>query len=184
MAETVRYVGDPFVDAGVAVLEHRLAKDHSQFDHDDLRAQASWLVEEYSKKIWSGYLTVHFPNSGWCNPTMSTANKKHFRVLVLSGFDLPAIGRPCCYCARPARSLADRSKIPLLTGAGNMSSGPGGIPGLPVCCYCLYAVQFYPLATLKVEGRPLFWWSADARWLFLLSGTFMEQGVWWGCPGC
>jgi CRISPR-associated protein Cst1 len=174
MSDTVRYVGDPFVDAGVAVLEHRVEKPHAHFTNADLVAQAVWLTEVYSQKLWAGYLTVHFPNSGWCNATMSSENKLAFRRNVLSGFELSVLDRPCSYCSRPAQKLADRSLIPLLTGATTMVAGPGGVPGLPVCGYCLYAIQFYPLATLKVEGKPLFWWSADPRWLYCLTEEFLS----------
>jgi CRISPR-associated protein Cst1 len=173
MSDTVRYVGDPYVDAGIAVLEHRLEKEHAEFCLTDLSAQAEWLTAEYSRKVWAGYLTVHFPNSGWCNPTMAEENKAAFRQAVLCGFDLPPLDRPCAYCGRSAQELADGSKIPMLTGATSMTSGPGGAPGLPVCGYCLYAIQFYPLATLKVEGKPLFWWTSDSQWQYLLTGEFM-----------
>jgi CRISPR-associated protein Cst1 len=174
MSATVRYVGDPFVDSGVAVLENRINKPHTEFSDAELISQAEWLVDQYSRKIWTGYLTVHFPNSGWCNATMSAENKAVFRNSVLHGFGLPLLDRACAYCGRPAQDLADRSKIPLLTGAVSMVAGPGGAPGLPVCGYCVYAVQFYPLAALKVEGKPLFWWTSESQWLFYLTGEFMQ----------
>jgi len=44
-----------------------------------------------------------------------------------------------------------------------------------VCGYCVYAIQFYPLATLKVDGRPLFWWASDPRWTWLLNRQFLES---------
>ncbi|HXM44060.1 MAG TPA: hypothetical protein VN924_22685 [Bryobacteraceae bacterium] len=170
---SVRYVGDPFVDAGVAVLEHRIGKPHTEFTAEDLSLQASWLESEYARKIWSGYLTLHFPNSGWCNPTMSADKKAAFRNEALRGFSRPTIGRACAYCGRPAQALANRSQIPLLTSEASMVAGPGGTPGQPVCARCRYAIQFYPLATLKVNGKPLFWWSADTGWLFYLTQEFL-----------
>ena len=53
-----------------------------------------------------------------------------------------------------------------------MMMGPGGEPGLPVCAACLFAIQFYPLATLKVSGRPLFWWTPQHEWMFELARAF------------
>jgi len=48
-------------------------------------------------------------------------------------------------------------------------------PGLPVCGYCLMAIQFYPLGTLKVEGKPLFWWSTDHNWTrSLVSDSYLK----------
>jgi CRISPR-associated protein Cst1 len=173
---SIRYVGDPFVDAGVAVLEHRIGKPHTEFTTADLSTQASWLESEYARKIWSGYLTLHFPNSGWCNPTMAVEKKAAFRNEALRGFSRPAITRACAYCGRPAQALANRSQIPLLTSETSMVAGPGGAPGQPVCACCRYAIQFYPLAALKVgkKGKPLFWWSADTRWLFYLTEEFLN----------
>jgi CRISPR-associated protein Cst1 len=173
MSDTVRYVGDPFVDAGVAVLEYRTAKQFDDLDNSDLRQQAAEIEELYGQQAWRGYLTVHFPNSGWCNATMSAENKAAFRNSVLRGFDVSAgVGRLCAYCSRPAQHIADRSMVPLLTGAATMTTGAGGAPGLPICGYCLFAIQFYPLATVKVHGRPLFWWTHDPEWMRLLTRQF------------
>jgi CRISPR-associated protein Cst1 len=169
----IKFVGDPFVDSGVAVLEFRIDKPCSQFDREDLKKQADELENLYSKRAWTGYLTVHFPNSCWCNPTMSDESKKKQRTTLLRSFDDPELaGTTCAYCRGPAQHLADRSAIPLLTGAGSMTAGAWGEPGLPVCSACQYAVQFYPLAALKVNGRPLFWWTPHHDWMYSLTVNF------------
>jgi CRISPR-associated protein Cst1 len=172
----IQFVGDPFVDAGVAVLECRLEKECSRFSEADLVAQADELEDIYSRKAWIGYLTVHFPNSCWCNFTMGADKRRQQRENLLRSFNRAAIpGRQCAYCQRLAQHIADRSAIPLLTGASTMTSGPGGEPGLPVCSACLYAIQFYPLATLKVNGRPLFWWTPQHDWMYLLTSEFAQR---------
>ncbi len=176
MFNQIQFVGDPFVDAGVAVLECRLEKDCAQFTERNLEAQADELEAIYSRKAWMGYLTVHFPNSCWCNFTMGADKKKVQRDNLLRAFDKAGLaGRQCAYCQRSAQHMADRSAIPLLTGATTMTSGAGGEPGLPVCSACLYAIQFYPLATLKVNGRPLFWWTPQHDWMHLLSSDFVRR---------
>lgn len=176
MQALIQFVGDPFVDSGVAVLEHRIDKPCNEFDRLDLTKQANALEELYSKKAWIGYLFVHFPNSCWCNPTMGAEKKRQLRQSLLCGFDLPAIpGRFCAYCRRPAHNLADRSTIPLLTGEATMSAGAGGEPRLAVCSACQYAIQFYPLATLKVYGKPLFWWTPHRDWMYSLTRRFAER---------
>jgi CRISPR-associated protein Cst1 len=173
MAPRIQYVGDPFVDAGVAVLEYRLKKQAADFDLADLERQAAELEIIYARKAWAGYLTCHFPNSSWCNFTMGVENRRRQRDLLLRAFDIASMeGRECVYCQRSAQQIADRSSIPLITGAANMTTGPGGQPGMPVCSSCLYAIQFYPLAAMKVEGRPLFWWTAQRDWMFSLTGDF------------
>ena len=178
MSQTVRYVGDPFVDAGVAVLEHWLEKGCEEFTTADLRGAASRLTQEYAKKIWKGYLTVHLPNSVWCNPNKKITEEKRrqARGKVLAGFDYTPLSphRPCLYCGRPGQVIADRSQVPLVTSKTSMSVGPGGAPGAPVCGYCLYAIQFYPLCTLKVGPKPLFWAAPEPRWTFMLSGSFLR----------
>jgi len=136
----------------VAVLECSLEKDCAEFTEGDLAAQAEVLEKLYPKKAWTGYLAVHFPNSCWCNPTMGEDKKRKQREALLRSFDKPSLpGVFCSYCHAPAQHIADRSTIPLLTGATTMTAGPGGEPGFPVCSGCQFAVQFYPLATLKVS---------------------------------
>lgn len=176
MSPTIQFVGDPFVDAGVAVLEFRIDKLCSSFSAEDLARQADELATLYSQRAWTGYLTVHFPNSCWCNATTGAAKKQEQQNALLRAFDRPPLPeRECAYCRRPAQQVADRSSIPLLTGAATMTTGPGGEPGLPVCSACLFAVQFYPLATLKVNGRPLFWWTPQHDWMFRLSSNFTKR---------
>lgn len=176
MADLPQFVGDPFVDTGVAVLEYRIEKPSREFTLPDLSKQADELEKLYMKRAWTGYLTVHFPNSCWCNATMSDEKKSRQRLALLHSFDAPALdGTSCVYCRRPAQHMADRSTIPLITGADIMTCGAGGVPGLPVCSACQFAIQFYPLAALKVIGRPLFWWTSDHAWMFALTHDFAEK---------
>jgi len=42
----IRYTGNPYVDAGVAVLELRLRKSCSRFTPDDLESQAKEITQE------------------------------------------------------------------------------------------------------------------------------------------
>lgn len=176
MSNLIQFVGDPFVDAGVAVLEIRIKKPCKNFEHSDLAKQSAELQKIYSQKAWSGYLTVHFPNSCWCNATMGPNRKQQQKKALLRSFDFPQIPeRQCVYCRRPAQHIADRSTIPLLTGATTMTSGPGGEPGLPICSACQYAIQFYPLASLKVKGRPLFWWTLHHEWMYELTLDFANR---------
>jgi CRISPR-associated protein Cst1 len=173
VSSIIRFTGDPFVDTGAAVLEYRLKKPANEISRADSQRQAAELEEIYSRKAWSGFLSVIFPNSCWCNPTMSASSREQQRLALLDSFDWPALpGRTCCYCERPAQHVADRSTVPMLTGATVMTAGAWGRPGLPVCSACQYAIQFYPLATLKVQGRPLFWWTPHHDWMFALTEIF------------
>lgn len=176
MPALVTYVGDPFVDTGVAVLEHKLEKPCEAFSEEDLLGQGAELIQLYSQKSWRGILTFHFPNSGWTNPTMGADKVAEFHKKVLEGFQRKTdTGRPCEYCRRPANVIVDGSTVPLLASANSMDCGAGGRTGFAVCGYCLFAIQFYPLATLKVEGKALFWWSHDREWTFLLAGIAIRE---------
>jgi CRISPR-associated protein Cst1 len=172
----VRYVGDPFVDTGVAVLEHQLEKPCEEFCEADLLTQGADLTRIYSKKNWRGILKIHFPNSGWTNDNMGVKKVIEFQEKVLKGFLLKTdSGRYCEYCRRPANAIVDGSIVPLLSSANSMGCGAGGRLGFAVCGYCLFAIQFYPLATLKVEGKALFWWSHDTAWTYLLAGIAVRE---------
>ncbi|EAX48297.1 hypothetical protein TcarDRAFT_2247 [Thermosinus carboxydivorans Nor1] len=174
----LRYTGHPFVDVGIAVMESLLRpKECHAFTRKDLKFAADWLIRIYERKDLRGYLTVHFPNSGWCNPTIKEAKKEEYIKKVLFSYDAPPLEpeRSCAFCSNKAQLLADRQHIPLLTGATVLVTAPGGVAGLPVCGYCLMAVQFYPLGTKKVDGRPLFWWTVEPELTFaLVSNTFGE----------
>lgn len=161
--DTLKYTGHPFVDVGVAVLESHLRKSSDEMRESDLEIAARWLLVLYGRKDLKGYLTVHFPNSAWVQPAITESKKSEYIRKVLHSYDSQPLqpGRNCSFCGRPAQVLADRQHVPMLTGTTLLVTAPGGVPGLPVCGYCLFSVQFYPLATLKVAGRPLFWWAPD-----------------------
>ncbi len=173
----IRYVGNPYVDAGLAVLELRLKKPCSAFSQDDLGEQARQLEAEYSRPIWRSYLTIHFPNSAWVQPRISQEKKRSYVEKVLASYRFRPLApvRGCVFCGRPAQAVVDRSHFPLLTGETIMVAGAGAEPGLPVCGFCIFAVQFYPLATLKVGGRPLFWWAPEPGWTRLLTRRFLKD---------
>lgn len=173
----IRYTGNPYVDAGVAVLELRLQKRCTEFTDNDLDSQAAWINKEYRKKIWKSYLMLHLPNCAWtqANPD-SDKNRAYIReVLESYKSEFHGISRRCAFCEQPAKILADRRYIPLLTGETSMAAGAEGQPGLPVCGYCVFAAHFYPLATLKVDGKPLFWWAPDPGWILRLNREFYED---------
>lgn len=173
----IHYTGSPYVDAGVAALELRLHKPCDEFTLGDLDAQAGEIRREYTKKIWKSYLMVHLPNCAWTQKDLSSEKNQAYLKKVLESYkpEFPDLERKCAFCSRPAKILADRRYIPLLTGETVMTSGVGGLPGLPVCGWCVFAVHFYPFATLKVEGRPLFWWAPNPAWTRRLSRTFVEK---------
>src|SRR5581483_840346 len=173
----IRYVGNPYVDAGVAVLELRLSKRCSTFTSHDLESEAAKLKREYTKKIWKSYLMLHLPNCAWTQQELSSEKNQAYLTKVLESYkdDFPELDRRCAFCNRPAKVLADRRFIPLLTGETVMVCGAEGSPGLPVCGNCVFAAHFYPLATLKVEGKPLFWWAPDPAWTRRLNGYFYRE---------
>jgi CRISPR-associated protein Cst1 len=173
----IRYTDNPYVDAGAAVLELRLHKPCAEFTEDDLVSQADWIRKEYRKKIWKSYLMLHLPNCAWTQADPDSEKNRDYVRKVLESYkpDYPALDRRCAFCDGPAKVLADRRYVPLLTGETSMVAGAQGQPGLPVCGYCVFAVHFYPLTTLKVDGRPLFWWAPHPNWARRLNRTFYNE---------
>lgn len=173
----IQYTGNPYVDAGVAVLELRLQKPCAEFTDADLASQAQWIMQEYRKKVWKSYLMLHLPNCAWTQANPDSDKNREYIRKVLESYkpDFSEIGRRCAFCNQSAKVLADRRYVPLLTGETSMVAGAEGQPGLPVCGYCVFAVHFYPLATFKVEGRPLFWGAPDSQWIRRLNSIFYEE---------
>jgi CRISPR-associated protein Cst1 len=173
----IRYTGNPYVDAGVAVLELRLHKACDQFTPSDLEAQAEQIKTEYRRKIWKSYLTVHFMNCAWVQHKISPEKERAYIAKVLESYKSNAIDPPraCAFCGSPANTIVDRSHVPLLTGETVMVAGADGRPGLPTCGFCVFAIHFYPLATLKVAGRPLFWWASEPEWMRRLTNRFRSD---------
>lgn len=173
-----KYTGHMFVDVGIAVMENMCHKACEEFTDQDMVDVGEELQLLYAQKVLSGYLTIHFPNSGWCNPTIGEEKKREFFNEVLGSYGESGIKprRRCAFCENDANLLANRKHIPLLTGEKTINNAPtGSKPGLPVCGYCIMAIQFYPLGTLKVEGKPLFWWSTDQKWTrMLVKDTYLK----------
>lgn len=176
----VKYTGHPFVDVGIAVMESYLEKYCDDFTAQDFSRAAKWLINTYERRDIKGYLMFsHFPNSGWCNPNPKVKEKTKLKYIasVLESYKTLPLKpkRSCAFCNNEAQILADRRHIPLLTGTMVLVSAPNGVVGLPVCGYCLMAIQFYPLGTLKVKNRPLFWWTTSREMTFeLVNDTFQE----------
>jgi CRISPR-associated protein Cst1 len=173
----IRYTGNPYVDAGVAVLELRLQKPCDEMTLEDLASQAEEIRKEYTKLLWKSYLMVHLPNCAWTQKDISSGKNQAYLGKVLESYtpEYPELNHKCAFCGRPAKIFGDRRYVPLLTGETVMSSGAAGIPGLPVCGWCVFAAHFYPFATLKVDGRPLFWWTPDPAWTRRLTLIFVER---------
>lgn len=159
------------------MLELRLHKPCERFTTEDLAVQAKEIKKQYAKSLWKSYLMVHLPNCAWTQKDPSSQKNQAYISKVLESYKdkFPELDRRCAFCSRPAKVLADRRYVPLLTGETIMTSGPGGAPGLPVCGWCVFAAHFYPFATIKVEGRPLFWWAPDRRWTLRLTGSFVRE---------
>lgn len=173
----IRYTGNPYVDAGVAVLELRLHKPCAEFTENDLSSQAEWIKREYRKKIWKSYLTVHFMNCAWVQPKIRQEKEREYIEKVLESYKISRLNPPraCAFCGGLANTIVDRSHVPLLTGEKVMVAGSGGQPGLPTCGFCVFAIHFYPLATLKVGGRPLFWLVSEPEWMRRLTNRFRQD---------
>ena len=159
------WTGHPFVDAGLAaVLLISNKTKPEELTGEDIKNVIKFASNLYAKKEWaSKYLHgMIFPNSGilMANPSMS--KKRSPESIAKNLFDLynsipkildmDSLEERCVICGRrkPAHDKYNlfMSVFPLL--------GTGGVPnffhsanskGVDICAYCLFLVQFMPIAS-------------------------------------
>lgn len=149
-----KYVGHPLVDVGVSVMEILSNKLCDEFTDKDIEDTNNKLIKIYDRKIMKGFLSTIFPNSAWANFSIKKEKKDENIKSLL--YETNIISEKCFYCQQTANRYANRQDIPLLTGMGIINIMSHG-KGVPVCRFCLASIQFFPLATIKVSGKSLFW---------------------------
>lgn len=155
---SLKFTGHPFVDVGVAtVLAYSGNSEPAHVTQENLKDFAQYLLDFVYYK-WKGVFSVVFTNNGYLNPTMGQEKRDRFRKEVFYGFcckpDERKYGQ-CVFCGDPAVMRAARHHIPLILGEDTINFYPYGYRGLPVCGYCLFAIQVFPLGSLWCEGRVL-----------------------------
>jgi len=166
------WTGHPFVDAGLtAVLLISNKKKPEELVEEDIKKAIEFASKLYAKKEWAGkYLHgMLFPNSGilMANPSMS--KKRSPESIAKNLFDLygsipeitneKSLERRCVICGRrePAHDKYNlfMSVFPLLGTGGVLNFfHSANSKGADICAYCLFLVQFMPIASYLI-GRVL-----------------------------
>lgn len=146
----LNYTGHSLVDVGLATITAFAEKDEpGELEEADLEAVADYIARNYTLPPLIGFIHgAVFPNSGYTNPGLKTQEARLERYgPILYGYRRSPLpdAKSCVFCGKPAIEQIARDYFPLLTGREVINFYPEGDSGLPLCGYCLLAVQAYPL---------------------------------------
>lgn len=180
--EALRYAGHPIVDAGIATItafSHK--REPEEVTLEDLDEIANYMEAQYSVNPMRSFLTVLFPNSGYVQPAFDRFPEKRKaysdQLLRRHRAETNVSEARCVFCGRQAAMTAFRQHIPLLGSESVFNFYPEGGLGLPVCAYCMLAIQAFPLGSTKCNGRALIVHSdcPDVNQIF--AARFLEKNL-------
>ncbi|NOZ24543.1 MAG: type I-B CRISPR-associated protein Cas8b1/Cst1 [Nitrospirae bacterium] len=143
-----RWTGNPWVDAGISVIQEWNGKDRPEMiGIDDMREVSGALLDVYLSEAWRKNLYSVFPNNPVTNP--SVKNKKErleaFLKDLIDGIAPEGRQGNCMACGRrDALSGKNRMHIPL-TGYEGSHFFSYKADGADYCEACTFAVQCSPL---------------------------------------
>lgn len=145
------YTGHPLVDVGACVIAaYNGRRSLAEITEADLENMRRFIREHYCVNPMRNFLTTVFPNSAYANPNMGMDKRESELADILGDvtLDCRQTGAACVYCRRTG-TRRYRQHIPLVSGEGVFNFTPEGQAGLPVCSYCLLAIQASVLGTRK-----------------------------------
>lgn len=176
----LRYVGDPFVDCGVAVLTAVAGVDRPELVTTD---HIEPFLEEIRPKYLNTYManflgTVVFSNINFANvgfnarPEYAAQRERQLTVWLrvyaegAQAFDrlepherkkieMADEGERCVFSGEPAVIRVSRTHIPLSSDQRAINFAPEGRPRLPVCGWVVLALMVMPMGGLSSGGRVL-----------------------------
>jgi CRISPR-associated protein Cst1 len=146
----LKNTGHPLVDVGVATILSFVGKiEPSQVTESDLDTVADYIEHHYTRPPLIGFIHgAIFPNSGYTNPGIRGDRAPYITPYLYAYRDQSTDTRDQCgFCGRPAVRRVARDHFPLLSGRGVINFYPWGDAGLPICGFCLLAVQAYFLGS-------------------------------------
>jgi CRISPR-associated protein Cst1 len=169
----LRYTRHPFVDAGVAAVVAFADKLHpEELNEQDLAEVSEYVSKHYPRKPASSFVQLAFTiNAVYTQPSVRDpdqreANSRMFLNILLDRDSNSGPDR-CGFCGREALSPEvkavqqvsgpiTRQHVPLVLAKGLINFFPQfGNLGIPVCGYCLFAIQALPLGAANCGGRLL-----------------------------
>jgi len=167
------WTAHPITDMGISILTVFSGKNKPEdITEEDLKNFVQYAEKTYFTRAISGYLTVLF-TSNFINPSFSQEKKQKYASEILKSYEKePDESLPdCVYCRRKSVQLVYRDLLPMLTGRGMINFFPGGNPGLPVCGYCITAIQSLAIGSPKCSGKALIVHSEDHSFVI----EFLEE---------
>jgi len=174
------WTGHALPDMGIAILTAFSGKENpEELMEEDLEKFAEYAEKAYLTPALTSYLSVLFTiNCGSTNPSSTINKKKKYTNYILRAYKenisekLPV----CIYCKRPSVELfvnnehlpICRDVVPMLTGRGMINFFPKGIVGLPLCGFCVLAIQALSIGSPKCGGKALIIHSEDHSFLMEL----------------
>jgi CRISPR-associated protein Cst1 len=149
--------GNPFVDTGQEMMAALAGTERlEKLSKEEVRSLIPRLVELYMRDGWRKNLYTIFPNSKLTNGSVKRPKEEYRELLeewfklVLSG-ESPKVpeGTPCAISGARADVYVGKMFLPMSDyGANNFQSGNS--EGVPVSAAVALALQFFPLALVKV----------------------------------
>ncbi|HNX17325.1 MAG TPA: type I-B CRISPR-associated protein Cas8b1/Cst1 [Methanoregula sp.] len=155
--------GDPFVDTGITAIELMTGKSWPDIQEDDFKKAADDLIKLYMTPAWSKDLNSIFPNSSYIqySPGYDRKEKsREFLFELIDGLnDRQSNSHYCSFCGAPAFTRKDatpfvKAHIPLTGSSKFTNFFPSLRNGVTVCARCVFAIQFIPLVSYKIRGKP------------------------------
>jgi len=158
--------GNPFVDAGLAVICAITEKSEvEQITTEDLKKAIKEAYKFYSIKEWRGALHgLIFPNAEIGNPSVykKRPNAYYDDVLQTLVNNLPPLNNQgnCVICGKRNGTPNIRTRVPMLGSKKLANFFPAHQLGETICSGCTLAVQFVPFYVIKASGRLLLFQSS------------------------
>lgn len=188
MENLFEWTGHPFVDVGVAGLCAMVGKQGpEELTAEDVDRAAEELAEYYFDKALLAYLSCVFPNAEYVQPEPKNENarrkkakkREEYKERVLFAHrnrpQPEAEGLTCAFCGKAASQLVHRSQVPMISGDNVINFYPEGLTRLPICGYCLVAIQVLPMAGRRVQGRLLIAHSDEAAMTLAFARQCVEE---------
>jgi CRISPR-associated protein Cst1 len=150
--------GNPFVDAGLAVLSAYNEKEITKLTKADLKKSLEYISKIYDTKKWRSALHAQiFPNIEIFNPSVRKSDPERYKrkmAKIIEVIEPLKDHGNCIICGSRNGKPQIRMRIPMLGSRKMVNYFPHGQKGESICPGCIFAVQFIPLYIVKV-GNPL-----------------------------
>lgn len=149
--------GNPFVDTGQEIMASLAGVERSEkLSADEVRSLIPDLVQLYMREGWRKNLHTIFPNSKLVNGSVKRPREEYQGLLedwlkLVVSDESPKVpeGTPCAISGTRANVYVGKMFLPMSDySSSNFQSGNS--EGIPVSASVALALQFFPLALIKI----------------------------------